>query len=89
VLDDSFILQSLFTERPSGSCFLGSCLVSAIMSKYSEGHVRSSVYAYCQAARQHSHDYMCSTSSSLFRDLAAYTARRRMNTFQAVIVHEW
>jgi hypothetical protein len=81
VMDDSFILQSLFTDRPSGSCFLRSCLVSAIMVKYGESHVRSSVYANCQTARQHSHDYMCTTSSSLFRYLAAYTTRRRMNAF--------
>jgi hypothetical protein len=81
VLDDSFIAQSLFTKRTSNTCFLRSCLLSAIMAKYGESTVRGSVYANCRPTQKYNHDYVCSTSERLFRDLAAYTTRRRLNAF--------
>ena len=79
VLDDTFILQSLFTERSSNTCFLRSCVLSVIMTKYGEITVHGSEYGNCHHTHKYNHDYACSTSSRLFRDLAAYTARRRMN----------
>ena len=40
VLDDSFIVQNIFTLRQCGSSFLRSCLLSALMVKYGENPVR-------------------------------------------------
>jgi hypothetical protein len=77
VLDDSFIVRGLFTRSSSyGSYFLRLCLLSALMDKYGESAVR---YSDCGNSLHYTNTKSCCNSPRLFRDLAAYVARRRMN----------
>ena len=79
-LDDSFVLRTLFTRSArGGSSFLRLCLVSALMDKYGESAMRDSNYGYPYTSHIYSSTPGCCNSSRLFRDLAAYVARRRMN----------
>jgi hypothetical protein len=84
VLDDSFIVRGLLTRSSGhGSSLLRLCLLSALMDKYGESAVRNSDCGFPQNSYTYSqgHTRSCCNSPKLFRDLAAYVTRRRLNAF--------